>query len=129
VLQAFDAAGGEGKPRYAQMTVCWAEGEAQARRTAFECWPNAALRGPLGQELPLPSHFEAAAAMVTEDDVAEAVVCGPNPEAYATRIDEYLDAGYTHVYLHQVGADQDGFIRFCESELLPRYAPVAASAR
>jgi hypothetical protein len=67
--------------------------------------------------------------MVTEDDVAEAVVCGPDPEDYANGIDEYLDAGFTHVYLHQVGADQEGFIRFCESELLPRYAPVPASAR
>jgi G6PDH family F420-dependent oxidoreductase len=129
VLEAFDDAGGTGKPRYAQMTVCWAEREDQARRTAFEFWPNAALEGPLGQELPLPSHFEAASAMVTEDDVAKRVVCGPDPEAYVERIDEYLDAGYTHIYLHQVGADQDGFIRFCESELLPRYAPVRASAR
>ena len=37
--------------------------------------------GPLGQELPLPSHFEEAAAMVSEDDVAEVVVCGPTPSA------------------------------------------------
>jgi G6PDH family F420-dependent oxidoreductase len=129
LVQAFDDAGGRGKPRYAQMTVCWAESEAKARRTAFECWPNAALEGPLGQELPLPSHFEAAAGMVTEDDVAEMVVCGPDPEAYAKRIDRYLDAGYTHVYLHQVGADQEGFLRFAASELLPRYAPVPASVR
>jgi coenzyme F420-dependent glucose-6-phosphate dehydrogenase len=129
VLQAFDEAGGQGKPRYAQMTVCWAEREADARRTAFECWPNAALKGPLGQELPLPSHFEAAAAMVTEDEVAQMVVCGPDPEAYAARIDDYLDAGYTHVYLHQVGADQEGFLRFCAAELLPRYERVAAAAR
>ena len=128
VLQAFDDAGGEGKPRYAQMTVCWAEREEQARRTAFEHWPNAALEGPLGQELPLPSHFEAAAAMVTEEEVARMVVCGPDPEAYARRIDQYVDAGYTHVYLHQVGPDQQGFLRFCASELLPRYARVPASA-
>ena len=129
VLQAFDEAGGRGKPRYAQMTVCWAEREADARRTAFECWPNAALKGPLGQELPLPSHFEAAAAMVTEDEVAEMVVCGPDAEAYAARIDEYVDAGYTHVYLHQVGADQEGFLRFCASEVLPRYAGAGAAMR
>ena len=32
VLEAFDDAGGTGKPRYAQMTVCWAEREDQARR-------------------------------------------------------------------------------------------------
>ncbi|MFL5409271.1 MAG: TIGR03557 family F420-dependent LLM class oxidoreductase, partial [Myxococcales bacterium] len=129
VLQSFDEAGGRGKPRYAQMTVCWAEREADARRTAFECWPNAALEGPLGQELPLPSHFEAAAAMVTEEEVAEMVVCGPDAEPYAARIDEYVDAGYTHVYLHQVGADQEGFLRFCASEILPRYAEVGAAMR
>ena len=127
-LDAFDSAGGSGKPRYAQLTVCWAERLEDARRTAFECWPNAALEGPLGQELPLPSHFEAAVGMVTEDSVAKAVVCGPDPEPYAELIDQYVDAGYTHVYLHQVGADQDGFFGFCESELLPRYQRVAAGA-
>jgi coenzyme F420-dependent glucose-6-phosphate dehydrogenase len=128
VVEAFDEAGGVGKPRYAQVTVCWAEREEDARRTALEWWPNAALRGPLGQELPLPSHFEAAAAMVTEESIAEAVVCGPDPEAHAKRIDEYVDAGYTHVYLHQVGPDQEGFLRFCESEIVPRYQRVRASA-
>ena len=79
-VEAFDDGGGAGKPRYGQLTVCWAERTSEARRTALECWPNAALEGPLGQELPLPRHFEAAAEMVTEDDVAEAIVCGPDPE-------------------------------------------------
>jgi coenzyme F420-dependent glucose-6-phosphate dehydrogenase len=128
LLEAFDAAGGAGKPRYGQLTVCWHEREAEARRIAFEWWPNAALPGPLGQELPLPSHFEAAAAMVTEDDVAEMIVCGPDPERFAERIDGFTDAGYTHVYLHQVGPDQDGFLRFCEAELLPVYARTVAGA-
>ncbi len=122
LVSAFDGAGGAGKPRYAQATVCWAEREDEARRTAHEWWPNAALKGTLGQELPLPSHFEAAAEMVTEDDVAEAVVCGPDPEAHVAQLDAYRDAGYTHVYVHQVGPDQEGFFRFYESEILPRYA-------
>ena len=129
LLEAFEAAGGEGKPRYGQLTVCWAEDEAEARRTAHEWWPNAALKGTLGQELPLPSHFEAAAAMVTEDDVAEAVVCGPDPERHAEAIDAYVEAGYDHVYVHQVGPDQEGFLRCYERELLPRYARASAGAR
>jgi G6PDH family F420-dependent oxidoreductase len=127
-LEAFDTAGGAGKPRYAQVTVCWAERESDARRIALECWPNAALQGPLGQELPLPSHFEGAAGMVTEHSIAEAIVCGPEPGPYAEAINEYIDAGYTHVYLHQVGADQEGFFRFCQAELLPHYSRGAASA-
>ena len=43
------------------MTVCWAEDEAAARKTALEWWPNAAVPGDLSQELPLPRHFEQAA--------------------------------------------------------------------
>ncbi|HET9287528.1 MAG TPA: TIGR03557 family F420-dependent LLM class oxidoreductase [Gaiella sp.] len=128
LLAAFDEAGGSGKPRYGQVTVCWASREADARRTALEWWPNAALQGPLAQELPLPSHFEAASGMVGEDDVAGAIVCGPDPEAHIAKIDEYRKAGYTHVYLHQVGPEQEGFLRFCTSEILPHYERVATGA-
>ncbi len=128
VVEAFATAGGEGKPRYGQVTVCWAEREAEARKVALEQWPNAALRGPLGQELALPSYFEDASAMVTEDAIAEAIVCGPDAELHARRIDEYLDAGFTHVCLHQVGKDQQGFMAFFEKELAPRYARVGARA-
>ena len=85
--------------------------------------------GPLGQELALPSYFEAASAMVTEEDIAKAIVCGPDPEAHAKGIDAYVDAGFTHVYVHQVGPDQEGFLRFYESEMLPRYQHVPAAAR
>ena len=128
IIEAFEAAGGGGKPRYAQATVCWAEREEDARRTAFEWWPNAALKGPLGQELPLPSHFEEAARMVTEDDVARMVACGPDPETHVELIEKYASAGYTHVYVHQVGPDQDGFIDFYASEIMPRYVRAAVGA-
>jgi G6PDH family F420-dependent oxidoreductase len=129
LLDTFGAAGGADKPRYGQLTVCFAESEQEARRTALEVWPNAGLKGPLAQELALPSHFEAAAQMVTEDDIAEQVVCGPDPDRHAAAIEKYAEAGYDHVYVHQVGADQEGFLRFYGSEILPRYAGVAAAAR
>ncbi len=51
VLEAFEQAGGGGKPRYVELTVCWAPDEAQARRTAFEVWPIAGFTGPLNQDL------------------------------------------------------------------------------
>jgi G6PDH family F420-dependent oxidoreductase len=122
LTQKFDEAGGKGKPRYAEMTVCWARDEAEARRTAFECWPNVAIKGELSQVLPAPAHFEQAAQMVKEEDVAKEIVCGPDPEPYLKKFGEYADAGYTHVWLHQVGADQSGFFRFYEQELLPKIA-------
>jgi G6PDH family F420-dependent oxidoreductase len=118
LVDAFLGAGGEG-PRYGQLTVCWAASEAEARRTALEIWPNAGLKGPLSQELPLPSHFEAAAEMVDEDAIAEVVVCGPDPERHLDGIQTFVNAGFDHVYVHQVGPDQGGFIDFYEREILP----------
>jgi G6PDH family F420-dependent oxidoreductase len=118
LLSGFDEAGGAGKPRYGQVTVCWAADEAEARKTALEWWPNAAAPGDLGQELALPRHFEQVAELVTEDDVAEKVVCGPDPGAHRAAIDEFADAGYDHVYVHQVGPDQEGFLDFYAREIL-----------
>ncbi len=117
LVRGYAEAGGEG-PRYGQLTVCYAESEQEARRTALEWWPNAGLKGTLGQELPLPSHFEEAARMVDEEAVAESVVCGPDPEAHLEGIARFVDAGFDHVYVHQVGPDQEGFFDFYSAEVL-----------
>jgi coenzyme F420-dependent glucose-6-phosphate dehydrogenase len=119
-LDAFDRAGGEGKPKYGQVMACWAEDEATARKTAFDWWPNAGIGGELGQELPLPRHFEQAAEMLAEEDVAKVVVCGPDPERHLQAIGAFADAGYDHVYVHQIGPDQDGFFDFYKREVLPK---------
>jgi coenzyme F420-dependent glucose-6-phosphate dehydrogenase len=117
LVEAFLGAGGRG-PRYGQVTVCYAKSEKEARRTALEQWPTAGLKGPLSQELPLPSHFEASAEMVSEDDIAERIVCGPDPANHLEAIQTFVDAGFDHVYVHQIGQDQEAFFDFYEREVL-----------
>jgi G6PDH family F420-dependent oxidoreductase len=118
----FADSGGEGKPRIGQCHVCWAESVEEAKRTALEWFPNIALPGELSQELPQPAHFEQAASMLSEDDMAEIVACGPDPERHVEMIDRFVDAGCDHVYLHQIGPDQDGFFDFYEREVLSRFS-------
>jgi coenzyme F420-dependent glucose-6-phosphate dehydrogenase len=120
IVQRFEEAGGSGKPKYAQFHACWAEDESQARRTAHERWPNAAIPGELGVELPMPRHFEQAAGNVTEEAVAEQVVCGPDPERHIEAIRQHESAGFDHVWVHQIGPDQSRFLRFYEQEVLPK---------
>jgi G6PDH family F420-dependent oxidoreductase len=119
LVAEFNGAGGAGKPRIGKLTVCWARDEATARRTALEWWPNAALKGELTVELRLPAHFEQATTDVTEDLVAEDIVCGPDTSLHLAKIREFIDAGFDQVYMHQVGPDQEGFFRFYEREVLP----------
>ena len=120
LVKTFEQAGGTGKPKYAEMTVCWAADEATGKKTALEIWPNAGLGGELSQELPLPRHFEQAAQTVREDDLSS-IPCGPDPEKHRAAIKQYVDAGFTHLAIHQIGPDQDGFFRFYQQEVLPAF--------
>jgi len=120
LVSQFERDGGNGKPKYAQVHVCWAATEAEGRRTAHKHWPNAALKGELGQELPMPRHFEQAVELVREEDVGEVITCGPDPERHVAAIRKFLDAGYDHVWVHQVGPDQEGFFAFYADEVLPK---------
>jgi coenzyme F420-dependent glucose-6-phosphate dehydrogenase len=119
-IQVFEAAGGRNKPKYCEVNVCWAGDEAAARRTAHEWWPVAGIQGQLMQELALPSHFEQAAGMVSEGDATETVVCGPDPDAHIGEIRKFADAGYDHIWIHQIGPDQDGFFDFYAEQVLPK---------
>jgi hypothetical protein len=102
------------------MKACWAQDAAEARRAAHRIWPNEVLPGELAQVLATPQHFEQASELVTEDLVAEAVPCGPDPELHASKIQEAFDAGFDDVHVQQIGPDQEGFLRFYEREVLPR---------
>ena len=127
LLAAFDKGHrGKKRPRYGQLTVCWGRDERTARRTAHQMWPTAAIPGESGQELPNPKHFEQLAEIVTEDMIAEQVVCGPNIDRHVEAIKQYVDAGYDHVYVHQVGPDQEGFIEAYARDVLPKLEAKAA---
>jgi len=119
LVDSYSGAGGSG-PRYGQVKLCWAADEEEARKTVLEWWPNAGIAGELGQELPLPRHIERAAAPVTPEALAEKIPMGPDPEPVVEAVTAFVDAGFDHVYLHQIGPDQEGFFDFFTRELAPR---------
>jgi G6PDH family F420-dependent oxidoreductase len=116
----FESAGGKGKQKLGMMHCAYDEDERAGLKRATALWPNLAMKGPLGQELATPSDFEEAAAMIDEEDVAEATPCGPDPEPYLKLIEKYDKAGFTHVYIHQIGDNQDEFAEFAAKELMPK---------
>ncbi|MGH2755447.1 MAG: TIGR03557 family F420-dependent LLM class oxidoreductase [Actinomycetota bacterium] len=120
MLEGFDSAGGAGKPRYAEVTVCWGDDRDEALKNAARWWPIVGLGGELSQELPLPRHFEAAADNVEPEDLEGKIAAGPDPEEHLDLIHKFADAGYTHIWVHQIGPHQDGFFDFYESQILPK---------
>jgi G6PDH family F420-dependent oxidoreductase len=122
VVENFTRDAAPDAPRYGQLHVCWAADEHRARETALHYWPNGAIPGSLSQELPTPQHFEQAARLVTADAVADSVVCGPDPQRHLDAIEKFEHAGFDHVFVHQIGPEQKGFLAFYQREILPKVA-------
>lgn len=120
VVRVFEQAGGSGKHKVGMMHCAYDASEKKGLERATKEWPNLALKGPLGQELATPSDFEEAAAMVDEEDVAESTPCGPDPQPYLDLIGKYGDAGFTHVYMHQIGDNQEDFCTWAARELMTK---------
>jgi coenzyme F420-dependent glucose-6-phosphate dehydrogenase len=120
IVSAFDGAGGKRKPKYGMITCCWAKSQEEAKKTTFEVWPNVLIEGSASQELPLPKDFEQLVGDREPDELEGVLPLGPDADEYLDQIKKYDKAGYTHVYFHQVGPDQDGFLQFARDELLPK---------
>src|SRR3546814_2792349 len=74
------------------------------------------------QDLPTWTHFDEATSLVTEDDAVSSIPCGPDIGPIVESVKKFLDAGYDHLYFHQVGPDQDGFLDIWTKELQPALA-------
>ncbi|MFP8954214.1 TIGR03557 family F420-dependent LLM class oxidoreductase [Natrialbaceae archaeon A-arb3/5] len=121
IVDAYEDAGGEG-PTYTQMHVCYAESEDEAIDTVHEYWPNGSLPGELAQVLPTPAHFEQAAQMVDREDIAESgTTLETDPQTHIENIETAIDAGYDHVYVHQIGPEQEPMLGFYEEDVLPSF--------
>jgi alkanesulfonate monooxygenase SsuD/methylene tetrahydromethanopterin reductase-like flavin-dependent oxidoreductase (luciferase family) len=106
LVEAYRAAGGTG-PTYGQLGLSWAPDESQARHQAWELFRFFLPGWKVRAELATPAAFEAATKTVREDDVAEMIPCGPQPEPHVEAVRCFVQA-------------QAGFIRFWEEELRPK---------
>jgi G6PDH family F420-dependent oxidoreductase len=119
VVEGFERAGGDGKEKIGMMHCAYDRDEKAGLKRAHELWPNTGMKGSLSQDLATPSDFEAAAPMVSEEDVAGSTPHGPDPGPYLEQIRAFEKTGFTHVYIHQIGDNQDEFLDFAARELLP----------
>ena len=118
VVEAYREGGGRGPAVYSTK-LCWDPDEQEARRTAHRLWAATTLPGELGALLPSPRHFEQAASLVTEEQVAEKFSTGPDAGTHATKIREGLDAGFDTILISQIGEAGPSFFEFAGRELLP----------
>jgi G6PDH family F420-dependent oxidoreductase len=106
-------------PRYAEVTLGYAESEEAALKTVHERFRFGALGWSVMSEAPSVESFEAATKYIRPEDLKDSAGLGPDPQRHVTAIRKFIDAGFDHIVLTGVGDDQPGFIDFFQRELKP----------
>ncbi|MFE5808182.1 LLM class F420-dependent oxidoreductase [Streptomyces sp. NPDC056491] len=120
LLRRFDAHGGAGKPRAGQLPVCYDTDRDAAVARAHDQFRWALGGWKVNAELPGPAGFDQATAYTRPEDVADAVPCGNDVDAFVDAVRPYTEAGFTEVALVQIGGDQqEPFLDWAEAKLLP----------
>ncbi len=113
IVKIYRGAGGSG-PIYGKVAGAFASSREEALKIAHDRQPNTAMGGDLSTELALPRDFEAVAELVRDEDFEGSLVLGNDAGEWRAKIDEFRDAGFTHVALHNVGEVQREFIDFAK---------------
>jgi G6PDH family F420-dependent oxidoreductase len=118
LLDRYRANGGTGLSQ-AGTKISWAPTEQEGIQTARRTWGHTAIGGPASQELAVPEHFQPLADAATDEQIADAVPCGPDAAKAADSIRAYVDAGFDEVYIAQMGPRQQEGLRFLVDDVLP----------
>jgi len=128
---ASGSAGGAPSRKIGQLPISWGTDTDAAVARAHEQFRWFAGGWKVNAELPGTAGFAAASQFVRQADVAESIPCGSDAGPIVEALAPFWDAGYTDMALVQVGGDQqEAFLRFAESELLPAVreaAPLSVS--
>lgn len=110
VVDAFRQGGGEDKPMYLKVQLCYARTFEQALEQAHQQWSANVFESRILSELADCGQFESAAKMVTPEQMTQHVRVSENIEKQLEWIRCDFDMGFERVYLHNVGLEQEQFI-------------------
>jgi G6PDH family F420-dependent oxidoreductase len=109
-IAAYRDAGGDGET-YGQATVCYAADRAAGERIMVERWRQTAFGWGVNAELATPGSFVEATDPLTPDAILGDEPVGPDPDDHLASVARYRDAGFDAITVHNVGPEQEDFLR------------------
>lgn len=121
LISGWDAAHSGSSRKIGQVPICWGPDKDAAIATAHEQFRWFGGGWAVNADLPTPAGFAGASQFVREEDVAEAIACGPDLDELAESVRPFIEAGYTDVAVVQVGdASQERFLDEVAAPLLEK---------
>jgi probable non-F420 flavinoid oxidoreductase len=119
VMKSFRDAGGRDKPVLLQGQTSWAADDETARCQAFDQWRGNIFPSSVLTDLRMPEDFDAAAELVTPDQLEGRIRMSADPNQHVRWLEEDREMGFSEVLIHNVGRNQREFIAVFGEHVLP----------
>jgi coenzyme F420-dependent glucose-6-phosphate dehydrogenase len=105
-------------PKIIQFKISFAASEDAALQQAMIEWPNGGMPFPKG-DIRNPEDFEAMAKLVRPENFKNRVLMSPDLDQHVALVQHYIDLGFDEIYVHNVGRNQEEFIKAYGKEVIP----------
>ncbi|MGE0059953.1 MAG: LLM class flavin-dependent oxidoreductase, partial [Dehalococcoidia bacterium] len=123
IVSAFRSNGGRHKKLYLQAQVSYAPSYEEALKGAHDQWRMSVLTSDVMNELKTPEEIDARTEAVGIEEVAGRIRISASAEDYLAWLDQDAAMGFDAVYMHNVNREQERFIDFFGSHVLPHFNP------
>ena len=105
-------------PRILQVKVSYAATAEAATEAAVRDWPNGGMAFPKA-DIREPEDFEAMAKLVRPENYKNRVLISPDPADHVAYLQHFIDLGFGEIYVHNVGREQEPFIKVYGEKVIP----------
>lgn len=113
-------------PRILQVHVSYAGTIEEATDNAVKEWPNGGMAFPKA-DIRNPEDFQAMARLVRPEHYKNRVLISNDPEEHLAYVQRYADMGFDEIYIHNVGRNQEEFIKVYGEKVIPNVKAKAAA--
>ena len=97
-------------PKMLQLHMSWAETQEEATQSAMTEWPNGGMPFPK-QDIRNPEDFAEIAKLVRPENFNNRMLITPDWDEHLAYIQQFVDLGFSEIHVHNVGRNQQQFIR------------------
>jgi coenzyme F420-dependent glucose-6-phosphate dehydrogenase len=106
-------------PKLLQLHMSWAETQEEAMQNALTEWPNGGMPFPK-QDIRSPEDFAEIAKLVRPENYKNRMLISPDLDEHRAYIQQFADLGFDEIHIHNVGRNQEQFIRTFGEQVIPR---------
>ncbi|MCQ6962282.1 TIGR03557 family F420-dependent LLM class oxidoreductase [Methanolobus chelungpuianus] len=106
-------------PRMVELFVAYGDRLEESLERLHKYWAGAFIPALFTNKIYTPAMSQQNGEVVGDDILRQKACISSDPEEHAKYIKQYMNAGFTHIYIHYAGPDELKFIKSYAEDVLP----------